>query len=69
MKSTDNSLDRQASTEIFGVFRVKNHDFSPKNNIFSNFTGGRGEGGAGCAPLGSAPGICFLQIKNSFIHS
>ena len=23
--------------EIFGVFRVKNHDFTPKNHIFSNF--------------------------------
>jgi hypothetical protein len=22
---------------IFGVFRVKNHDFTPKNHIFSNF--------------------------------
>ena len=26
--------------EIFGVFRVKNHDFTPKNHIFSNFRGG-----------------------------
>jgi hypothetical protein len=25
---------------IFGVFRVKNHDLIPKNHIFSNFTGG-----------------------------
>ena len=23
--------------EKFGVFRVKNHDFTPKNHIFSNF--------------------------------
>jgi hypothetical protein len=23
--------------EIFGVFRVKNHDFTPKNHIISNF--------------------------------
>jgi hypothetical protein len=39
--------------ENFGVFRVKNHDFTPKNLIFSNFRGG---GGAGCAsPPGSAP--------------
>ena len=28
--------------EIFGVFRVKNHDFKPKNHIFSN-SGGRRE--------------------------
>jgi hypothetical protein len=26
--------------KIFGVFRVKNHDFMPKNLIFSNFRGG-----------------------------
>jgi hypothetical protein len=25
---------------MFGVFRVKNHDFTPKNLIFSNFRGG-----------------------------
>ena len=24
---------------IFGVFRVKNHDFTPKNHFFSNFRG------------------------------
>ena len=29
-----------------GVFRVKNHDFTPKNHIFSNFRP---------PPLGSAP--------------
>ena len=27
---------------MFGVFRVKNHDFTPKNNFFSN-CGGRRE--------------------------
>ena len=26
--------------EIFGVFRVKNHDFMPKNHIFSIAEGG-----------------------------
>ena len=26
--------------ENVGVFRVKNHDFTPKNHIFSNFSGG-----------------------------
>jgi hypothetical protein len=25
--------------KIFGVFCVKNHDFTPKNHIFSNFRG------------------------------
>ena len=26
--------------KMFVVFRVKNHDFTPKNHIFSNFRGG-----------------------------
>ena len=39
------------------VFRVKNHDFTPKNHIFSNFRGGAR---AGCAPPGSAP--VFLPV-------
>ena len=30
--------------KIFGVFRVKNHDFMPKNLIFSNFRGGHTPG-------------------------
>ena len=30
----------EGGTKIFGVFRVKNHDFTPKNHIFSNFRGG-----------------------------
>jgi hypothetical protein len=36
----------EGGTNIFGVFRVKNHDFTPKNHIFSNFRGVR----AGCTP-------------------
>jgi hypothetical protein len=31
--------------KILGVFRVKNHDFTPKNHVFHNFRGAR----AGCA--------------------
>jgi hypothetical protein len=27
---------REGGAKIFGVFRVKNHDFTPKNHIFSN---------------------------------
>jgi hypothetical protein len=39
----------EGGAKIFGVFRVKNHDFTPKNHFFFNF---RGEGvRAGCAPL------------------
>jgi hypothetical protein len=32
----------EGGAKIFGVFRVKNHDFMPKNHIFSNFRGGGG---------------------------
>ena len=32
-----------------GVFRVKNHDYTPKNHIFSNFRGGGG-GAPGAPP-------------------
>ena len=32
----------EGGTKFFGVFRVKNHDFTPKNHIFSN-CGGRRE--------------------------
>ena len=38
----------ERGANIFGVFRVKNHDFTTKNHIFSNFRGGGGGGGAGC---------------------
>ena len=30
----------EGGAKIFGVFRVKNHDFTPKNHNFSNFRGG-----------------------------
>jgi hypothetical protein len=32
----------EGGAKIFGVFRVKNHDFTPKNHIFTN-CGGRRE--------------------------
>ena len=32
----------EGSAKFVGVFRVKNHDFMPKNYIFSNFRGGAG---------------------------
>jgi hypothetical protein len=34
----------EGGSNIFGVFRVKNHDFTPKNHFFPIL------GGAGCAP-------------------
>jgi hypothetical protein len=47
----------EGGAKFVGVFRVKNHDFTPKNHVFSNFRGAR----AGCAPPpGSSPGLCFL---------
>ena len=32
-------LRREGGAKIVGVFRVKNHDFTPKNLIFSNLRG------------------------------
>ena len=40
----DFKLGGGALNFFFGVFRVKNHDFTPKNHIFSNFRGGGGRG-------------------------
>ena len=34
----------EGGAKIVGVFRVKNHDFTPKNHIFSNFKWGRAPG-------------------------
>jgi hypothetical protein len=31
----------EGGANIFGVFRVKNHDFTQTNHIFSNFRGAR----------------------------
>ena len=53
----------EGGANIFGVFRVKNHDFTPKNLIFSNFKGG----GTGAPAPGSAPDIAWswdLQLPS-----
>ena len=50
----------EGGAKIVGVFRVKNHDFTPKNHIFSNFREAR----AGCAPPWIRP--CFRP--SSFGH-
>jgi hypothetical protein len=39
----------EGGAKIFGVFRVKNHDFTPNKIIFSPILGGGGAR-AGCAP-------------------
>ena len=49
--------------KFFWVFRVKNHDFTPKNHIFFQFYGGRAPG---APPAESAPEdrqsnpVCFM---------
>ena len=52
----------EGGANIFGVFRVKNHDFTPKIFIFSNFMGGGG-GGRGAHP-GSIPGASIQKLIN-----
>jgi hypothetical protein len=49
----------EGGAKTFGVFRVKNHDYTPKNHIFSNFRGGRAPGAAPPPPE-SAP----VTIRN-----
>ena len=34
----------EGGANIVGVFRVENHDFTPKNHMFSNYRGGGGGG-------------------------
>ena len=46
--------------KILGVFRVKNHDFTPKNHIFPIL------GGRACAP-GSAPDNHKLYINDDAV--
>ena len=50
----------EGGAKIIGVFRVKNHNFTPKNLIFSNFRGGRAPG---TPPPGSAPAFEWLNYK------
>jgi hypothetical protein len=51
----------EGGTKFFGVFRVKNHDFMPKNHIFSNF---RGKGAHRVHPLLDPP-LLFNKILKS----
>ena len=48
----------EGGAKIFGVFRVKNHDFTPKKSYFSNFRGGGGGGGGGREIFG------IFHVKN-----
>ena len=50
----------KGGAKFVGVFRVKNHDFTPKNHIFSNLRGGGAR--AGCDPPESAPGLLGVLL-------
>ena len=56
----------EGGAKFFGVFRVKNHDFTPKNHIFSNFRGGGGTCRVG-PPPGSAPGYTNKTLCRSIV--
>ena len=48
----------KGGAKYFGVFRVKNHDFTPRNHIFSNFRGARAPG----APPLDPPLDCVIRF-------
>ena len=54
----------EGGAKIFGVFCVKNHDFMPKNLIFSNFRGGEHQ--VHPPPLDSDPE--FYNYKTSEVY-
>ena len=51
----------EGGAENVGVFRVKNHDFTPTNHIFSNFRGGGGGGRVRPPPLDPPLHDTFLE--------
>ena len=56
----------EGGAKIVGVFRVKNHDFTPKNHIFSNFRGGARRVRP---PTGSAPAIAKRIMTNNELQT
>ena len=52
----------EGGANIFGVFRVKNHDFTPKDHIFSNF---RGEARAPGTPPPLDPLLGRVMVFNT----
>ena len=57
----------EGGAKLFVVFRVKNHDFTPKNHIFSNF---RGEPPPLESPLGRwySPGTPVSSLNKTDLH-
>ena len=54
-------LRAEGGAKIFGVFRVKSHDFTPKNLTFPIL------GGMGCpTPPGSAPDVYVIRFWHLF---
>jgi len=51
----------EEGAKIVGVFRVKNHDFTQKNHIFSNFKGDAR--GSAPAHLGTTSRWCEKKCK------
>ena len=67
-----NKLHRaEGGAKIVGVFRVKNHDFTPKNHIFSNFReGARRVQRAGCsAPSSGSVPVRVPLLKAQYLFS
>ena len=56
----------EGGAKIFGVFRVKNQDFTPKN-IFYPILGGEGAR-AGCAPPLDPPLVYLFEINSLAIR-
>ena len=57
-----NKLRRaEGGANIFGVFRVKNHDFTPKKSYFFQFYGGGGGAGAPPPPPWIRPCIIYIS--------
>ena len=52
----------EGGAKMLEVFRVKNHDFTPKNHIFSNF-----RGGGGCPPGSSSEEITLYIIIDMLV--
>ena len=54
----------EGGAKMFWVFRVENHDFTPKNHIFSNFR----RGGGACRVRPSWIRPCRLPKKFSVVY-